>query len=161
MAPSVTREGPKQNQASGPYSVLLGKTYVSAAKKRIIFYNIVSLRTTKLIIFYNIVSLGTTLFPSSWRVFFLFTKQIFLSLLSMDIRKHCSVHKTTTVRAAGGWCCHSLFFCTRITTCYPDRVATGPHSVPGLPHGRRAGHAGRTEVARLPRQAPEVTREAA
>ena len=25
-------------------------------------------------------------------------------------------------------------FCTRITTCYPDRVATGPHFVPGSPH---------------------------
>ena len=25
------------------------------------------------------------------------------------------------------------FFGTRITTCYPDRVATGPHFVPGLP----------------------------
>ena len=27
-----------------------------------------------------------------------------------------------------------LFSCTRITTCYPDRVATGPRFVPGLPH---------------------------
>ena len=27
-----------------------------------------------------------------------------------------------------------LLFCTRITICYPDRAATGPHFVPGLPH---------------------------
>ena len=27
-----------------------------------------------------------------------------------------------------------LLFCTRTTTCYPDRAATVPHFVPGLPH---------------------------
>ena len=27
------------------------------------------------------------------------------------------------------------FLCTRITTCYSDRVETGPDFVPGLPHG--------------------------
>ena len=40
-------------------------------------------------------------------------------------------------------------FCSRITTCYRDRAATGPHFVPGLPHvvlyltGHRRGWRGR------------------
>ena len=39
-------------------------------------------------------------------------------------------------------------FRTRITTCYPDRAATGPHFVPGLPHA--VAHSRRPRFTRPP-----------
>ena len=40
-----------------------------------------------------------------------------------------------------------LLFCTRITPCYPDRAATGPNFVPGLPHA--VAHSRRSNASLL------------